>query len=87
MEYKFKEKWNEDTDISWWKVSRKKLNKIIEIYNNWQIQENFDKEKARFVLANIEYGKQTFASSDEGSGYRDELIEMEEFVRDCLNRE
>jgi hypothetical protein len=32
-------------------------------------------------LAKIEYGKQTIGSQDGGSGYWDELDEMEQFVR------
>jgi hypothetical protein len=35
MEYKFKQKWDENTNISWWKTSRIELNKIIESYNDW----------------------------------------------------
>jgi hypothetical protein len=49
MEYKFKKKWDENTDISWWKTSRIELNKIIDEYNNWQIQDDFDKDKSRLV--------------------------------------
>ena len=81
MEYKFKDTWNEDTDIPWQKECRGKLNKIIEVYNNWQIDYDVDKEKSKVVLAKIEYGKQTIGSRDGGSGYRDELDEMEEFVK------
>ena len=84
MEYKFKQKWDENTDISWWKTSRIELNKIIEVYNNWQMEDDFDKDKARLVLAKIEYGKQTIGSQDGGSGYWDELDEMETFVRECV---
>ena len=84
MEYKFKKKWDENTDISWWKTSRIELNKIIDEYNNWQIQDDFDKDKSRLVLAKIEYGKQTIGSQDGGSGYWDELDEMEQFVRKCV---
>jgi hypothetical protein len=84
MEYKFKQKWDENTDISWWKTSRIELNKIIEVYNKWQIDDDFDKDKARLVLANIEYGKQTIGSQDGGNGYWDELDEMETFVRECV---
>jgi hypothetical protein len=84
MEYKFKEKWDENIDISWWKTSRIELNKIIEVYNNWQMEDDFDKDKARLVLAKIEYGKRTIGSQVGGSGYWDELDEMETFVRECV---
>ena len=84
MKYKFKSKWDENTNISWWKESRIELNKIIDEYNNWQIQDNFDKEKSKIVLAKIEYGKQTIGSQDGGSGYWVELDEMEKFIRECV---
>jgi len=80
MEYKFKSKWDENTGISWWDESRKELNKIIECYNNWQI-EDFNEEKSKKVLVMIEYGKQTIGSTYGGTGYWDELIEMEKFVK------
>lgn len=85
MEYKFKEKWDENVTISWWKTSRIELNKIIDEYNNWQIQDDFDKDKSKKVLAKIEYGKQTIGSQDGGSGYWEELDEMEQFVRECID--
>jgi hypothetical protein len=80
MEYKFKQKWDEDTPINWWKSSRIELNKIIESYNIWQI-EGFNPEKGKNVLAQIEYGKQTIGNQDGGSGYLEELDEMESFTR------
>ncbi len=84
MEYKFKEKWDENTDINWWKESRIELNKIIEIYNNWQI-EGCGSIRAKFLLTKIEYGKQTIGARDGGSGYFDELDEMETFVKENIN--
>lgn len=80
MEYLFKEKWNEDTNIDWWRKSRIKLNKIIDIYNLWQIN-GFKDDERSFVLSNIEYGKQTIGSQDGGSGYFEELQEMENFIK------
>lgn len=44
------------------------------------MEDDFDKEKKKFVLSKIEYGKQTIGSRDGGSGYWDELDEMEKFV-------
>lgn len=86
MEYRFVAKWNpDDTDILWQKESRIELNKIIDIYNRWQIDDNFDQGKIKFVLANIEYGKQTIGSDDGGSGYLEVLEEMEEFVQNISN--
>ncbi len=84
MEYKFKNKWDETTSIDWWGECRKELNKIIDCYNTWQMEDDFDKEKAKLVLAKIEFGKQTIGSRDGGSGYWDELDEMEKFVKSCI---
>lgn len=86
MEYKFKQKWDEDTDISWRKTSRITLNKIIESYNNWQIYDNFDINKSIIILAQIEYGKQTIGVLDGGSGYLEELEDMEQFVNEHKNK-
>ncbi len=79
--YRFKEKWKEDTPIKWWNENRKELNRIIEIYNKWQIDDNFNSDKSKIVLSNIQYGKQTIGSLEGGSGYLEELEDMEEFIR------
>lgn len=81
MDYKFEEKWDENTGIGWWDECRKELNQIIDVYNHWQMEDNFSEEKSKLVLAKIEYGKQTIGSRDGGSGYWDTLDEMEKFVK------
>lgn len=87
MQYKFVSKWDEDTEINWQKESRIKLNKIIDAYNDWQKEDDFDKDKSKKVLAKIEYGKQTFGATDGGSGYWAELDEMEKFVKSCIGNQ
>ena len=72
------------TLISWWRTSRIELNKIIDAYNNWQMEDDFNKDKSKLLLSKIEYGKQTIGSQDGGNGYWRELDEMEKFVRRCL---
>lgn len=79
--YKFQKRWDEDTNIGWWKTSRIELNLIINHYNYWQIEDEFDSVKARRLLALIEHGKQTIGVQDGGSGYMDCLEEMENFVK------
>ena len=79
MNYYFKQKWSEDVPIDWWRQSRIELNKIIDIYNYWQIG-GFSRDEAKKVLSYIEYGKQTIGSKDGGSGYLEELEDMEQFV-------
>lgn len=78
--YLFLEEWDENTEINWWNESRKKLNKIIRDFNQWQIN-GFDGGKMMKLLAKIEYGKQTIGSIDGGSGYMEELEKMETFVK------
>jgi len=82
--YRFVDYWDEDTNISWQKESRKRLNEAITLYNDWQIEHDFDPEKSVKVLAKIEYGKQTYGNIDGGSGYLEELEKMESFVKDYL---
>ena len=85
LEYNFKEKWSLNTPIEWQKEGRKELNKIIEIYNNWQVNDQFDKAKAQIVLGYIEYGLQTIGSKDGGSSYAEELEDMKEFIETIIN--
>lgn len=85
MVYKFENKWDEDVNMSWWKSSRIELNKIIDAYNEWQI-DGFDKDKSNRVLALIEYGKQTIGSRDGGEGYFEVLLRMQSFVSICLKK-
>lgn len=77
--YKFLEEWDEDVGVTWWKTSRTKLNVIIRMYNQWQIDGFPDSEKQK-LLANIEFGIQTIGSQDGGLGYREELQKMRDFV-------
>ncbi len=85
MEYKFKDRWSENTGIGWWNECRRELNKIIDFYNTWQMEDNFSEEKAKLVLAKIEYGKQTIGSRDGGDYYLQELEDMEQFVNEVLD--
>jgi hypothetical protein len=85
MKYKFLKKWNEDTSITWQKNSRIELNYIIDHYNKWQMEDDFDSKQGKLLLAKIIYGKQTIGSLDGGSGYMDELNQMEEFVNNNIN--
>lgn len=87
MTHKFKNKWDLPTGISWQDESRRELNKIIDAYNNWQIEEVFGELEAKILLSKIELGKQTIGSQDGGSVYWDELDEMEQFVRKNMNKE
>lgn len=84
MEYKFVQKWDENVEIDWWKRSRKRLNRVIEAYNDWQIYDQFDSKKGKTVLAIIRYCKETMSIIDGGSEYLKVLIEMENFINECI---
>lgn len=80
--------WDENTDISWWNAGRKRLNKVIQAFNDWQrkaqIEGSFDPRAARELLAFIEEGRQTWAAVDGGSGWLEVLEEMESVVTKLL---
>lgn len=83
-EYRFVGKWDENCDIQWRKECRIELNKIIKKYNKWQYKHDFDRKKALKLLTLIEYGKQTIGSRNGGSGYLEQLLDMEKFVEGCF---
>lgn len=63
----------------WAIAGRKKLNKIIKKFNNWQI-EGFDYNDVKKVLGHIEYAKQTL-DKDGGEYWHIELDKMETFIK------
>lgn len=81
-QYKFITPWPETTNIGWQINGRRSLNKVIDAFNQWQIDGFGD---ATTLLALIEHGKQTYAAQDGGSGYMDELETMLHFInqRQC----
>lgn len=85
IKYKFQNKWDENTSITWWNECRSELNKIIDFYNQWQI-EGFPDDQTTKLRALIEYSKQTIGSRDGGSGYMETLVEMEDFVNECATQ-
>lgn len=79
--YKFISRWSIDTDIKWQDDARQELNKIIDLYNEWQKDHDFCPVLSKKLLANIVYGKQTIGKKSGGSGYWEELELMESHVR------
>lgn len=77
------EEWDENTGINWWNDGRKKLNKVIRKFNQWQINGMTEKKKIK-LLSKIDHGKQTFGSWDGGSGYWDELDKMEDYIKNNI---
>ncbi|MFW6246803.1 MAG: hypothetical protein ACOC22_01325 [bacterium] len=80
-EYRFVRKWDiANDDVNWIRESRTELNKIIEEYNQWQINGFHSGDDGRRLLALIEYGKQIIGTQGGGESYMDELLGMENFV-------
>ena len=75
VDYEFEEKWNIDTPIEWWNECRTELNKIIDVYNQWQL-DGFKEEEKQHLVANITFGMQTIGQRDGGSGYLETLEKM-----------
>ena len=78
-DYRFVAEWDENTDIDWWNKCRRVLNKAIRLYNDWQMDHDFDPAMARRVLATIAWAR-VHVDIDGGSAYLAELDEMAEFV-------
>lgn len=77
-DYKFVDTWKEDDDYP----ERIKLNQIVQLYNNWQINE-FDSQEGRKVRGHIIRGLQTFATGQQN--YTNVLNDMLSFVEGILN--
>lgn len=80
-EYRFVRKWDiADNDANWVKQSRSELNRIIDEYNQWQINGFHSGDVIVRLLAMIEYGKQVIGTQNGGESYMEELLDMEKFV-------
>ena len=79
------EEWATNTPIDWWNDCRKKLNKVIRKYNKWQMKKDFDAVYGTKLLALVRHGKDTIGSRDGGSGYLEELDNMEKHILFVLN--
>lgn len=78
--YQFEDEWSEDaTNIEWQKVGRRKLNHLIHLFNEWQIKGCLQGDKQE-LLARLEHGVQTFGQQDGGSGWRDVICRMQQYV-------
>ena len=81
--YRFKKHFNSVID---WQVNHNiEINKIIDLYNNWQIEDDFDKNKIKYLLAKIEFGKQIIGKPLGSESYYNELVSMEEFVKQFID--
>jgi len=79
------EEWNENTNISWWKEGRTKLNKVIRKYNKW-IDKYLDNNLKTVKLFNKinKNLEMHYCNQDGGSGWKDELLKMKSVVEDRM---
>jgi hypothetical protein len=64
MEYKFLKKWDIPNDLPQHLIeSRRALNGIIQDYNDWQIDWDFDMDMTRKLLARLEWFGQVYDES------------------------
>lgn len=82
MRARYFEEWDEDTEIAWWNAGRKKLNVLIRRANEWTLCGAPPEESAR-ILREIDAGLQTFTDEEGGSGWREELARLADYVRDA----
>lgn len=80
-----KDEWYENTSISWWRESRKKLNKVIRKYNTW-IDEGADSlTKTAKLLEKIKKNlKMDYCNQEGGNNYWEELNDMKIVVKERL---
>jgi hypothetical protein len=78
----------EDTGISWWDENRRKINEVIKMCNDWQIEHRQDRYYAELTLARINSIKAWSSDQDnrELSGWQIEILdEIEEHIREVLS--
>lgn len=82
------EEWCTNTGIDPWDNSRKKINEVIKLFNEWQTKHWFDKKKGLIVLAMIDMRYETFKQDDyAGHDYFEELDTMKNHINKQLENE
>jgi len=79
------QKWDEHTDVPWWNTGRAQLNAVIARVNDWTL-DDCPRDAAGKLLRYIDMGMLTFAAIDGGSGWREVLVEMREYVEEERKR-
>ncbi|NUJ17429.1 hypothetical protein FKN04_12670 [Bacillus glycinifermentans] len=90
MEYNIKliEELDTNTNIEWWNDNRKRINQVIKLFNDWQIEHRQDSYFGHLVLAKVNTLREW--NKDEGdSGFNDwqlEILdEIEQHVKEVLD--
>lgn len=74
------EKLDVDTGILWWNGNRQKLNEVIDMFNKWQTEYQFDEFEAEVVLAKINITRKYGFVNDFADWQYELLAEMEEHI-------
>lgn len=72
-----------NTGIDWWDENRRRINKVISEFNNWQTKSRFDEFEKQVVLARIEACRKYGNEHDFSDWQYDLLNEMETFINNC----
>ena len=70
-----------DKSIKWWNDNRAKINDVIRLFNEWQIEHTFDEKQKKILLARIEVLKE-YGNEHSFSEWQFEMIdEMEAHIK------
>ena len=68
-----------DIDIEWHKINRTKINEIIKLFNNWQVNK-FDDFEREILIARIKSLRRWGETADFADWQFDILTEMEDHI-------
>jgi len=74
------EELDEDTNIGWWNTNRKKLNSVIQIFNDWQIKHRFEEFEKEVLIARIKTCRKYGDNNDFSDWQYEILDDMEKFI-------
>lgn len=83
MRIEYIEELDTNTGISWWDENRRRLNSVIQCFNNWQIKYRFDEFEKEVVIARIKALRKYSEERDDRSfsDWQYEILDkMEEFI-------
>jgi hypothetical protein len=63
-----------DTGIGWWDANRRKLNEVIQCFNDWQVKHKFDSFEKDVLLARINACRR-YGEENSFSGWQYELLD------------
>lgn len=80
MRIEYIEELDEDTNIGWWNTNRKKLNSVIQIFNDWQIKHRFEEFEKEVLIARIKTCRKYGDNNDFSDWQYEILDDMEKFI-------